>query len=140
MEPISRTPSETDTGRMQPLARLPVFLALDGKRALVAGGNQAATWKAELLSAAGARVDVYAAEMSTEMRHLAANPPRAARAYALLAVGSSDAFLANQDSKFTYWIQRPAQADTSMVPLFPAPNFPSFFTSRWSRSPARGHS
>ena len=51
MEPISRTPSETDTGRMQPLARLPVFLALDGKRALVAGGNQAATWKAELLSA-----------------------------------------------------------------------------------------
>ncbi len=45
---------------MQPLARLPVFLALEGKRALLAGGNQAAAWKAELLSAAGARVEIYA--------------------------------------------------------------------------------
>ena len=41
---------------MEPLARLPVFLALDGKRAVVAGGSAAAAWKAELLSAAGARV------------------------------------------------------------------------------------
>ena len=45
---------------MEPLARLPVFLALDGKRAVVAGGSSAAAWKAELLSAAGARVEVYA--------------------------------------------------------------------------------
>jgi len=69
---------------------------------------------------------------------LAANPPRAARAYALLAVGSSDAFLANQDSKFTYWIQRPAQADTSMVPLFPAPNFPSYPSNHATISGVRG--
>ena len=47
-------------GAMEPLARLPVFLALEGKRAVVAGGSAAAAWKAELLSAAGARVDVYA--------------------------------------------------------------------------------
>ena len=45
---------------MDALARLPVFLALDGKRAVLAGGSPAAAWKAELLSAAGARVDVYA--------------------------------------------------------------------------------
>ncbi len=45
---------------MEPLARLPVFLALDGKRVVVAGGSAAAAWKAELLSAAGARVEVYA--------------------------------------------------------------------------------
>ena len=50
-----RTPSETRRGRMDALARLPVFLALDGKRAILAGGNPAAAWKAELLSAAGAR-------------------------------------------------------------------------------------
>ena len=31
------------------LARLPVFFALDGKRAVVAGGTPAAAWKAELL-------------------------------------------------------------------------------------------
>src|SRR4051812_19806953 len=76
METLARAPAETATPRMQPLARLPVFLALDGKRAFVAGGNHAAAWKAELLSAAGARVEVYAAEMSSELRQLAADPPR----------------------------------------------------------------
>jgi uroporphyrin-III C-methyltransferase/precorrin-2 dehydrogenase/sirohydrochlorin ferrochelatase len=76
MKPLTRTPAEAATMRMQPLARLPVFLALDARPVLVAGGNQAAAWKAELLSAAGACVDVYAAEMSVEMRQLAADPPR----------------------------------------------------------------
>ena len=50
----TRTPSERRPPRMEPLARLPVFFALDGKRAVVAGGTPAAAWKAELLSAAGA--------------------------------------------------------------------------------------
>src|SRR5450755_1430002 len=63
---------------MEPLARLPVFLALDGKRAVVAGGSPAAAWKAELLSAAGARVDVYAEEVSDEMLLVAVDPPRGA--------------------------------------------------------------
>lgn len=63
---------------MEPLARLPVFLALDNKRAVLAGGSAAAAWKAELLSAAGARVDVYAAEVSDEMAAIVANPPRGA--------------------------------------------------------------
>ena len=61
---------------MAPLARLPVFLALDGKRALVAGGSAAAAWKAELLSAAGAQVDVYANSFSEELQALAGDPPR----------------------------------------------------------------
>ena len=47
---------------MDALARLPVFFALAGKRVVVAGGSAAAAWKAELLAAAGANVDVYAAE------------------------------------------------------------------------------
>jgi uroporphyrin-III C-methyltransferase / precorrin-2 dehydrogenase / sirohydrochlorin ferrochelatase len=63
---------------MWPIARLPVFLALDGKRVLVAGGSSAAAWKAELLSAAGAHVDVYAEEISEELRALAAAPPHGA--------------------------------------------------------------
>ena len=50
----SRIPSETRTPRMEPLARLPVFFALTGKRAVVAGNSAAVAWKAELLSAAGA--------------------------------------------------------------------------------------
>ena len=71
-----RLPSEQNPGRMAPLARLPVFLALEGKRAVVAGGNAASAWKAELLSAAGAQVDVYADEISDELRALLAEPPR----------------------------------------------------------------
>ena len=58
----TRTPSEARPPRMEALARLPVFYALAGKRAVVAGGSAAAAWKAELLAAAGAAVDVYAAE------------------------------------------------------------------------------
>lgn len=61
---------------MEPLARLPVFLALDGKRALVAGSSAAAVWKAELLSAAGARVEVYSRDPSDELLALAADAPR----------------------------------------------------------------
>jgi uroporphyrin-III C-methyltransferase/precorrin-2 dehydrogenase/sirohydrochlorin ferrochelatase len=61
--------------RMEPLARLPVFLALDGKRAVIAGGTAPAAWKAELLSAAGAAVEVFTPEPGGEMVALAAHPP-----------------------------------------------------------------
>lgn len=72
----ARAPQDMPTPRLHPLARLPVFLALDGKRAVIAGGSAAAAWKAELLSAAGARVDVYALDACEELNGLAANPPR----------------------------------------------------------------
>jgi uroporphyrin-III C-methyltransferase/precorrin-2 dehydrogenase/sirohydrochlorin ferrochelatase len=72
---MSRTPAEIKAARMAPLARLPAFFALEGKRAVVAGGSQAAAWKAELLSAAGAQVDVFANDAAGEMRALAAAPP-----------------------------------------------------------------
>ena len=71
-----RTPSDLPPGRMEPLARLPVFFALAGKRAVVAGGSSASAWKAELLSAAGASVEVYAAEFSEEMLALAKEAPQ----------------------------------------------------------------
>jgi uroporphyrin-III C-methyltransferase/precorrin-2 dehydrogenase/sirohydrochlorin ferrochelatase len=53
-----------------------VFYALDGKRVVLAGGSQAAAWKAELLSAAGAQVDVYADNIGDDMLMLIADPPR----------------------------------------------------------------
>ncbi|MGV1817125.1 siroheme synthase CysG [Rhizobium rhizogenes] len=49
---------------MEALAKLPVFWALEGKRAIVGGGSDAAAWKAELLAACGARVEVYANSLS----------------------------------------------------------------------------
>jgi len=73
--PMKRQPREARPERLSKLARLPVFFALAGKRAVVAGGSHAAAWKAELLSAAGARVEVYADEFSDEMRAVALDPP-----------------------------------------------------------------
>jgi uroporphyrin-III C-methyltransferase/precorrin-2 dehydrogenase/sirohydrochlorin ferrochelatase len=70
-----RTPIEARTPRMETLARLPVFFALNGKRAVVAGGDSPSVWKAELLSAAGATVDVYAAEPSEELLALVQEAP-----------------------------------------------------------------
>jgi uroporphyrin-III C-methyltransferase / precorrin-2 dehydrogenase / sirohydrochlorin ferrochelatase len=67
--------SDPQPPRMAPLARLPIFLSLAGKRALVAGGSAAAAWKVELLSAAGAEVDVYAPTSSEELLAIAAQPP-----------------------------------------------------------------
>jgi uroporphyrin-III C-methyltransferase / precorrin-2 dehydrogenase / sirohydrochlorin ferrochelatase len=72
---MSRPPSEIRSTRMAALSRLPAFFALEGKRAVVAGGTQAAIWKAELLSAAGARVEMFAPAATPDMRALAAAPP-----------------------------------------------------------------
>ena len=48
----SRRPAEQKTPRMGALARLPLFFALEGKRAMVAGGGPGFAWKVELLAAA----------------------------------------------------------------------------------------
>ena len=71
----SRTPSESRPPRMEALARLPVFFGLAGKRAVIAGGTPAAAWKAELLAAAGAKVEVFAPDASEELHAVAAEPP-----------------------------------------------------------------
>lgn len=73
-----RTPSEAKLPRMEPLARLPLFYALDGKHALVAGTNAGAVWKVELLSATGARVEVFAEKPSQDLLALANDPPKGA--------------------------------------------------------------
>jgi uroporphyrin-III C-methyltransferase/precorrin-2 dehydrogenase/sirohydrochlorin ferrochelatase len=69
---LSAVPVDPPPARMAPLARLPLFFKLDGRRAVVAGGSPAAAWKAELLAAAGARVDVYAPEPCAELQAVAA--------------------------------------------------------------------
>ena len=68
---------------------------------------------------------VYANKWIAEDK-LDQNPPRTARAYALIALAMFDAFIASQDGKFTYWYIRPPQLDPAIVPLFPIPNFPSY--------------
>src|SRR6516165_5748753 len=75
---MTRAPEHIATARIAPLSRLPTFFALDGKRAIVAGGSAAATWKAELLSAAGAQVEVFAPEPGADILALAGAPPNGA--------------------------------------------------------------
>lgn len=62
MRIVSRQPNNSAPERMGALAVLPVFITLTGKRAVVIGGGEPARWKAELLAAAGARVEVLAPE------------------------------------------------------------------------------
>ncbi|MGA1805435.1 siroheme synthase CysG [Rhizobium sp. HT1-10] len=67
---VLETPRNDDRARVAPLAKLPVFWALEGKTVLVTGGSDAAAWKAELLAACGAHVEVYAEELSEAFRTL----------------------------------------------------------------------
>ena len=70
-----RKPGEAAPARMSALAKLPVFFDLAGRRAVLAGGTAAAAWKAELLAATGARVEVFAVELRDDMSSLLEHPP-----------------------------------------------------------------
>ncbi len=70
MRAVSVPPSEAAPARLAPLAKLPVFLDLAGKPVIVAGGDAAAAWKAELATAAGGEVTVFAPELSETMAAL----------------------------------------------------------------------
>ncbi|WP_297582414.1 siroheme synthase CysG [Roseibium sp.] len=56
--------------RVGALASLPLFFPLEGRRVLLAGGTDAAAWKAELLAAAGAEVHVYAERLDAAFNDL----------------------------------------------------------------------
>ena len=71
---MAADPADPPPLRMKPLARLPVFLALEGKRAIIGGGTAAAAWKAELLCSAGAAVEIFCDEPGEEVVALAATP------------------------------------------------------------------
>lgn len=136
----SRTPSETRPPRMEALARLPVFFALEGKRAVVAGNSAAVAWKAELLAAAGAAIDLYSPLASEELRAVASEfdlirlNPRSWQAGdfagAAIAVGGCD----NEDEAARF----AAAARTAGVPVnvIDKPAFCDFaFGSIVNRSP-----
>ena len=68
-------PTETRPARLEALAKLPPFLELADRRAVVAGGGDPVAWKAELLAAAGAHVEVFADDPAAELRAVAAANP-----------------------------------------------------------------
>lgn len=59
---------------MAALATLPVFYKLQGEKVLLAGGTDAAAWKAELLAAAGADVHIFAEQLDPGFAALIAVP------------------------------------------------------------------
>ncbi|MBS0233086.1 MAG: siroheme synthase [Proteobacteria bacterium] len=95
-----RSVPNPSASRIGPLANLPVFFKLDGKRVVLVGGGEPALWKAELLSATGALVEVFAETFVSGFYELSAAPPNGQillvdrkwtvrdLAYAALAVGS----------------------------------------------------
>jgi membrane-associated phospholipid phosphatase len=55
------------------------------------------------------------------------NPPKAARLYAIAAIGTYDGFISCWDAKYAYWGIRPDQYDTTFKPvLFFTPPFPGY--------------
>ena len=70
-------PQRNEPARMEMLAKLPVFWGLKGKRVVLAGGSDGAAWKAELLLACGAQLDLYCEEraLSESLATLTAKSP-----------------------------------------------------------------
>ena len=56
------------------LAVLPIFYKLEGRKVILAGGSDAAAWKADLLAASGAMVHVFATELDEEFVDLLKGP------------------------------------------------------------------
>ncbi len=73
---VSTAERTSGAGPMEDLAVLPVFFVLAGKRAVLAGASERAVWKAELLQATGAMLDVYDPSPCEGMFALAAQCPR----------------------------------------------------------------
>jgi membrane-associated phospholipid phosphatase len=71
---------------------------------------------------------IWSAELAQKLfeRRLDANPPRAARAYALVSIAGYDATVACWDAKYAYWAARPVHLDPAVTPLFPTPAHPSY--------------
>lgn len=64
-------PSDTRPARLAPLAKLPIFLDLAGRRVLLIGGGEPVLWKAELIAAAGALLDIVSPEPHDDLVRLA---------------------------------------------------------------------
>jgi uroporphyrin-III C-methyltransferase/precorrin-2 dehydrogenase/sirohydrochlorin ferrochelatase len=58
-EDAPRHPGSLGASRIGELATLPVFFTLEDRRVILAGFSAGALWKAEVLQAAGARVDLF---------------------------------------------------------------------------------
>lgn len=71
----ARDPSERAAPRMRPIAKLPLFFELTGRKVVLAAASPGAAWKAELIAAAGADLHIFADRVAPELLALAEAPP-----------------------------------------------------------------
>jgi hypothetical protein len=76
------------------------------------------------------------AERKILEERLDANPPQAARVYALASIAAYDGMVACYEAKYTYWAARPRQVDPAVRELFPSPAHPSYPSGHACRSAA----
>ncbi|AVO44652.1 siroheme synthase CysG [Phreatobacter cathodiphilus] len=69
----SAAPRGTEPARIGAIATLPLFHKLRGRRVVLAGDSEGASWKAELLAAAGADLHVFAPASPGRFHHVAAS-------------------------------------------------------------------
>ncbi|MFK7903236.1 MAG: siroheme synthase CysG [Nitratireductor sp.] len=127
---------------MEELAVLPVFFKLKGKKVVLAGGSDAAAWKAELLAASGAIVHVYAATLDPTFDEVIASQENAFVHHARLwsndifenaAIAIADAETQGEAQAF-YCAARAAGVPVNVIDK---PDFCEFqFGSIVNRSPA----
>ncbi len=92
-------------------------------------------------AAGGLRAYQYWSEQTSRKileYRLDANPPRAARVYAIQTVTSYDAGIACWDGKYAYWAIRPFQLDPEVKTVVPTPNHPSYPAAHGCISSANG--
>jgi hypothetical protein len=136
----ARAPAAKDAHFLGDIATLPVFYRLAGRRVVVAGGSRAAVWKAELLAATGAQVDVFAALPDASLQALAAvrgnlrivEKPWQASDFenAVLVIGETG------DAAEAHAMQRAALAAGAHLNIIDKPQWSSFqFGAMVERSP-----
>jgi uroporphyrin-III C-methyltransferase/precorrin-2 dehydrogenase/sirohydrochlorin ferrochelatase len=69
-----RRPQTARARRIEPLATLPLFHKLEGRKVVLAGDSEGALWKAELLAATGAELHIFAGHGAERFGALAADP------------------------------------------------------------------
>ena len=124
---------------MNKLANLPVFLRLAGAKAVLAGGGDAAAWKAELLDAAGAQLCVFAPSPGERMRGAAERLGLSITERLWEAAdleGALIALLETQDEAEAARFRAAARAAGALVNVIDRPKFCDFsFGSIVERSP-----
>src|SRR5262245_61421816 len=134
-------PRETRAASLRALSVLPVVLDPAGRRAVVAGGGESLTWKAELLAAAGAHVTVYSPQFSAGLLALAQEPPAGRvqivdRAWRTGDLSGAAIAVAALDGADAYAFAKAARAEGVPVNVVDKPAVSTFsFGSIVNRSP-----